>query len=84
MTNEANGNRWSTHAILGLLTALLGVESAGALRGGAATDIEARVSKNAELIRAVADEQRELKYAIGGLTRSVESLTAAVERMPSR
>ena len=82
MTNT-NG-RWSQNATLALLTALLGVESAGALKTAAPRSdpgIAEQVRENAALIRAIGEEQRELHYAIKTLSGSVASLAQAVHRL---
>ena len=85
MTDSAQ-NKGSQNAVLALLTALLGVESAGALRGTSVPSesdaVAAQVKENAALIRSVVEEQKELHFAIKTLSHSVEDLASAVQNLP--
>ena len=86
MTDTSNG-KWSTNAVLALLTALLGVEGFGTLKSATSerpeADVVAQVRENAALIRSLASEQRELHFAIKTVSGSVEDLAQAVEHLSS-
>jgi len=80
MTDEKNG-RWTNSAVLGLLTALVGIDGVSAIKSGSGDPVAAEVRANAELIRGVAEEQRELRYALKSLAGSVGALATAVKQM---